>query len=181
MRNLISRIIREELENIIDKNDSFDFNKSVYIPETKSVIAPYMIVDEDDKSISVLNIKEIMRDIFRDDAYGYDITIHKVKLPKSQIEVLSDVENKEGFKYIKIPYWLFKNNLIGLEIKRIKGGWDGSGYKKRLDIPVKKLLNTDFISNFKDENVINYISITNPERKTNELIRSYAEKGFELL
>ena len=180
MRNLIRKILREETENT-SFNDSFDFNNSIYLSETKSVVAPYMIVGEDDKTISVLNIKEIMRDIFRDDAYGYDITIHKVKLPKSQIEVLSDVENKEGFKYIKIPYWLFKNNFADLEIKRINGGWDGTGYKKRLDIPVKKLLNPKFISNFKDENVVNYISITNPERKTNELIRSYAEKGFELL
>lgn len=181
MRNLIHKIIREEIENSSLLNDSFDFNKSVYISETKSVVAPYMIVGEDDKTISVLNIKEIMRDVFLDNAYGYDITIHRVKLPKSQVEVLSDVNGKEGFKFIKIPYWLFKNNLTDLEIKRIKGGWDGSGHKKRLDIPVDKLLNSNFISNFKDENVVNYISITNPERKTNELIRSYAEKGFKLL
>jgi hypothetical protein len=177
MKNLIRRILKEEIEN----TNSFDFDKTVYIPETKSIVGPYMIVGEDDKTITVLNIKEIMGDVFLDNAHAYDITIHRVKLPKSQVEILSDVEGKEGFKYIKIPYWLFKNNLIDLDVKRIKGGWDYSSHKKRLSIPVRKLLNSNFISNFKDENVVNYISITNPDRKTNELIRSYAEKGFEPL
>ena len=40
-------------------------------------------------------------------------------LPISQIEVLDDVPGKDGFKFIKMPYWFFKKNQNDLRISRI--------------------------------------------------------------
>jgi hypothetical protein len=164
-------------ENMINQ---YDFNKCIYIADDKSIVGPYMIIDENENFISLLNIKERVRDyhLFMDNAQSYDITIHRISLPKTNIEVVGDVIGKEGFKYIKLPYWLYKKNINDLEVKRIKGTWDGVKYKKRLDIPVDKLLNSDFINNFKDDNVINYIRQTNDDNRTNYLITNYNKNGF---
>ena len=153
-----------------------DFNKSTYSPEDKSIIAAYMITSESDKSIEILNIKEIERGgVFLDNAIGYDITIHRTTLSKPQVEVLEDVPGMERFKYIRIPYYLYKSNLNGLEVKRFKGGFDGEKYRKRLNIPAIKELNVSFMSELKDPNVINYIKITNPDERTHFLLGLYSK------
>jgi hypothetical protein len=41
---------------------------------------------------------------------SYKIKIHKFKLPKSQVTILDDDTGFEGFKFIKITYWLVKKN-----------------------------------------------------------------------
>ena len=152
----------ENMSNIIR-----DFDKSTYSTEDKSIIAAYMITSESEESIEILNIKETERSgIFLDNAIGYDITIHRVTLNKPQVEVLEDVTGKEGFKYLKIPYQIYKSKLNDLEIKRFKGGFDGEKYKKRLSIPAIKTMNPSFISEFKDPNVVNYIKVTNPDERT---------------
>jgi hypothetical protein len=34
----------------------------------------------------------------------YSVTFHRVTLPKSQVTILDDVDGKEGFSYIRIPF-----------------------------------------------------------------------------
>lgn len=162
----------ENIDNIIR-----DFDKSTYSPEDKSIITSYMITSENEKSIEILNIREIpdRRGIFMDNAIGYDITIHRTTLNKPQVEVLEDVPGKEGFKYIKIPYYLYKANLNDLEVKRFKGGFDGEKYKKRLSIPAIKTENVSFMLEFKDPNVVNYIKVTNPDERTDFLVGLYSK------
>lgn len=166
----------KRFENI-DNNIIRDFDKSTYSPEDKSIIAAYMITSEDEKSIEILNIKEIpdRKGVFMDNAIGYDITIHRTNLDKSRIEILEDVPGMQGFKYIKIPYQIYKSKLNDLEIRRFKGGFDGEKYKKRLSIPAVKTMDPSFISEFKDPNVVNYIKVTNPDERTHFLLGLYSK------
>jgi hypothetical protein len=97
-----------------------DFNKLVYNPEDKSMVGAYMVTGDNGKMIDVLNIREELdrAGLFLDGAESYNIDIRFSKLPKSQIEILGPVEGKEGFDYIKIPYWLYKKMPEELNIKR---------------------------------------------------------------
>jgi hypothetical protein len=129
----------ENIENI-----EYDFNDSNYDAETKSIIAAYMIIEDSEKSITVLNIKEFedRRSIFVDGYIPYTIEVNKVKLPKSQIQIIGEVSDIPGFNWIKIPYWLVRNNP-GLKILRIKD-------RKRLYKMHPKL----------DDDVLKYLSST---------------------
>jgi hypothetical protein len=100
-----------------------DFYKLVYNPEDKTAVGAYLITGETDKTIEVLNLIERLCEIstFLDNVKPYSFIPHKVKLPKSQIEIIGDVEGKEGFKFIKIPYWLVKKSDGKLNISRIEG------------------------------------------------------------
>lgn len=104
-----------------NKFSDYDFNMSIYDPLDKFVVGAYMIIEDTEKSITVLNLKERedTRGFFTDGKLPYTFTVHKIRLPKSQIEVLGFVEGIEGFNWIKIPYWLTKSNL-DLKITRIK-------------------------------------------------------------
>jgi hypothetical protein len=53
--------IKEVMGVISEQENSpmFDFNKITFIPEDKSIVGAYMITGEDDKTIDILNIKEI--------------------------------------------------------------------------------------------------------------------------
>lgn len=137
----------------------YDFYKTTYNPDDKSIVGAYMITGEDDKTIQVMNIKEMIREnrIYMDNAKEYSLGIHKFILPKSQVEVLDNVEGMEGFNYIKIPYWLYKKMIDQLEIVRIQG-------KKRPDVPLYQTKNKIFIKKLSDPDVIKYISITNPDK-----------------
>jgi len=150
-----------------------DFNNSVYLPDEKAIIGSYFITGETDDSISLLNIKEFGSEIasFGDNALPYSVTIHNITLPKSKIEVISAVEGKEGFSYIKIPYWLYKENLSDLSIKRCKGTYHNM---KRLDLRDVSLSNKELMSNFKDPNVVKYFSISNPDERTQQQVKNYA-------
>lgn len=149
-----------------------DFNKSVYIPEDRAIIAAYMITKDDGKFINVLNIKETKTgNIFMDNHVGYDITIHNTLLNKSKVQVVGDVTEFPGFSYLKIPYGIFKTNQEALEIKR------GKDKLKRLSIPAKKTEdNPNFMINFKDINVINYLKSMYSDERTNYLLSLYANK-----
>jgi len=153
-------------------NPSYDFNKTTYIPEDKSIVGAYMITGEDGDSLQIMNIKEMAREnrIFMDNAQEYNLNIQKFNLPKSQVEVLGDVEDMEGFNYIKIPYWLYKKMIDQLEVIRIKG-------KKRSDVTYAQSRNNSFLKKLNDPDVIKYISITNPDKSgiTNLL---YAAKRY---
>lgn len=142
-----------------DVNPSYDFNKTTYVPEDKSIVGAYMITGEDDNNIQILNIKEMAREnrFFMDNAQDYYLNIQKFNLPKSQVEVLGEVEGMEGFNYIKIPYFLYKKMIDQLEVIRIKG-------KKRSDVTYAQSRNNSFLKKLNDPDVIKYISITNPDK-----------------
>lgn len=127
-----------------NENIEYSFNDSNYDAASKSITAAYMIIEDSEKSITVLNIKEFedKRSIFVDGYIPYTIEVNKVKLPKSQIQIIGEVSDIPGFNWIKIPYWLVINNP-GLKILRVKG-------RKRLC-----KMYTDL-----DDNVLKYLNST---------------------
>ena len=112
----------EDVETIPTEEDDtqFDFYKGVYEPDTKTYVGSYLVGEETPKQLEVYNIIERPdRDaIFVSNHVPYSMSLHKVKLPLSQIEILGDVPGKEGFKFIRMPYWFFKKN-DGLRIQRL--------------------------------------------------------------
>jgi hypothetical protein len=142
-----------------DVNPSYDFNKTTYVPDDKSIVGAYMITGEDNNSIQVLNIKEMVREnsIFMDNAQPYNLNVQQFNLPKSQVTVLGEVEGVEGFNYIKIPYFLYKKMIDQLEIVRLKG-------KKRAKVSYPQSRDNRFLKKLNNPDVIKYISITNPDK-----------------
>jgi hypothetical protein len=138
-----------------------DFYKSVYNPEDKSIIAAYTIYDETDKMIELLNVKEFFtgKGVYMDGADPYNIKTHKVKLPKSQIEIIGPVEGKEGFQYIKIPYWLFKKQSDDLSIKRYPK-------LKRITFSNNQYRDNEFLKSMSDPKIINHLVSSNPDDGT---------------
>ena len=105
-----------------DTDDSqFDFYKGEYESDTKSYVGAYMVGEETPKQLEVYNIIERPdRDsIFASNHRPYSMSFRKTMLPLSQIEMLGDVPGKEGFKFIRIPYWFFKKNQNDLKISRL--------------------------------------------------------------
>ena len=97
----------EETNNTGDLN----FYKSTFNPDKKTFTAAYKIIDDTkDKVIEVLNIQETEYKnlMFVSGNIAYTIKIYKIRLPKSQVKILDNDTNKEGFKFIEIPYWLVK-------------------------------------------------------------------------
>jgi hypothetical protein len=167
------RIIVKEVQNLklIEQEEDVDttpnFNKLVYIPEEKVVIGPYMIVGDSDKMIDVLNIHEQLDNtgLFMDGAESYNIYIYFSKLPKSQIEILGPVEGKEGFEFIKIPYWLYKKMSKELSIKRYSG-------KKRLSIARSQVYG-DFLKMINNPDVERYFYIIDTDEYSHQRFKSY--------
>lgn len=155
--NRIKEVMGVILEQ--DVNPSYDFNKTTYIPEDKSIVGAYMITGEDDNSIQILNIKEMIREnsIFMDNAQPYYLNVQEFNLPKSQATILGDVEGMEGFNYIKIPYFLYKKMIDQLEIVRLKG-------KKRVKVSYPQSRDNRFLKKLNNPDVLKYISITNPDK-----------------
>jgi hypothetical protein len=144
-----------------------DFNKLVYLPEEKAMIGAYMITGDSGKMIEVLNIKEFLDNsgLFMDGAESYNIYIYFSKLPKSQIDILGPVEGKEGFVFIKIPYWLYKKNVEGLSIKR-------SLVKKRLSISRSQVYG-DYLKLINDPNVEKYFFEVDKDEDSRQRFKSY--------
>lgn len=159
LREDINRI--KQMMGVISEdemNPSYNFNKTVYFPENKVIVGAYMITGEDEKNIEVLNLKEIADEkIYMDNAISYSITVNKVNLPKSQVKVVGEVDGRDGFYYIEIPYWLFKKLDGQLDVKRIEG-------KKRLSISYAQSRNDAYMKKLIDPDVVKYISITNPDK-----------------
>jgi hypothetical protein len=147
-----------------------DFNKSVYNPEEKSVIAAYMITNDLPNMVEVLNIQENLdrSGLFMDGAESYNIDIHFSKLPKSQIEILGDVPGKEGFVFIKIPYWLYKKNPKDLSIRRYTK-------LKRLSIS-RPQVNKDFLKLLNDPNVERYFNVIDTDDVSQQRFRMYKQQ-----
>ena len=160
---LSSRI--NEQEEPVDTTP--DFNKLVYLPEEKVMIGAYMVTGNNGKMIEVLNIKEVLDNsgLFMDGAESYNIYIFFSKLPKSQIEMFGPVEGKEGFEFIKIPYWLYKKNVEGLSIRR-------SLVKKRLSISRSQVYG-DYLKQINDPNVEKYFFTVDKDDSSRQRFKSY--------
>lgn len=160
---LSSRI--NEQEEPVDTTP--DFNKLVYIPEEKAMVGAYMVTGDNGKMIEVLNIKEFLDNsgLFMDGAESYNIYIYFSKLPKSQIQMLGPVEGKEGFEFIKIPYWLYKKNVEELSIKR-------SLVKKRLSIARSQVYG-DYLKLINDPNVEKYFFEVDKDESSRQRFKSY--------
>jgi hypothetical protein len=146
----------EETKNTGD----LDFYKSKYNSDDNSFTAAYKIIDDTpEKFIEVLNIHEIYVEgkTFFDKKFPYDIKIFKFRLPKSQIEILDEETGKEGFKFIRIPYWLVKKEPEQYKIKR-------KDISKRLDnkynAPQKNL------EGKVDDSVVEYISTLDGDKQS---------------
>jgi hypothetical protein len=153
-----------------------DFYKTVFNPEDKSLIGAYMITGETDKMVDILNIKELKSDkgVYMDGADPYTIQIHRTKLPKSQIEILGPVDDKEGFKFIKMPYWLFKKMPTELGVKRLTN-------KRKINFTYDQYRSNDFFKELGDPNVQKQISVLNTDDVTpiwvNQLSKRYNPEG----
>ena len=103
-----------------------------------------------------------------DGAESYNIDIHFSKLPKSQIEILGDVPGKEGFVFIKIPYWLYKKNPKDLSIRRYTK-------LKRLSIS-RPQVNKDFLKLLNDPNVERYFNVIDTDDVSQQRFRMYKQQ-----
>jgi hypothetical protein len=167
------RIIVKENQylKLIEQEEEVDttpnFNKLVYIPEEKAVIGAYMIVGDTGKMIDVLNIHEQLDNagLFMDGAEAYNIHIFFSKLPKSQIKILGSVEGKEGFEFIKIPYWLYKKMSKELSIKRYSK-------LKRLSI-ARNQVNDNFFKMINNPDVERYFNIIDTDDISQQRFKSY--------
>lgn len=116
--------VDEQEEEVMsgDTDDSqFDFFKGEYEPETKTYVGSYLVGEETPKQLEVYNIIERPdKDAyFMSGHQPYSVSLRKAMLPLSQIEILGDVPGKEGFKFIRMPYWFFKKNQNDLRISRL--------------------------------------------------------------
>jgi len=167
------RIIIKENQylKLIEQEEGVDttpnFNKLVYLPEEKAMIGAYMVVGDNGKMIDVLNINEVLDNtgLFMDNAESYNIHIFFSKLPKSQIKMLGPVEGKEGFEFIKIPYWLYKKMSKELSIKRYAG-------KKRLSI-TRSQVNNNFFKSINNPDVERYFNIIDTDDLSQQRFKSY--------
>ena len=152
---------QEEEKSNEDTTITPDFYKNVYNPEDKSIVGAYTIYDETDKMVELLNVKEILtnKGFYMDGADPYNIKIHKVKLPKSQIDILGPVEGKEGFQYIKIPYWLFKKQSDDLTVKRYPK-------LKRITFNQFQYKDNNFLKSMSDPKIIDHLVASNPDDGT---------------
>jgi hypothetical protein len=164
---LDKHIYRDDIE--------FDFDKATYLSDERAIIAAYFITKQNEKSIEILNIKEFAADTatFMDNARPYSVTFHKGTLPTSQIEILGEVPEREGFFYVKVPYWLYKETPE-LNIKRIVGDFH---HMKRLDLRDFSLRNNELMSNFKDPNVIKYFAASDKDKRTQQQVINYGRRS----
>jgi hypothetical protein len=163
-------LFEEEDNTKDDSSIDLDFYKTTYNPDDKSIIGAYDIINDSDKMIEVLNIHELKSDkgVYMDGSEPYNIKINKVKLPKSQIETLESVEDKEGFNYIKIPYWLFKK-LPELSIKRLTN-------PRKINFTPYQYKDNDFLKQMNDPEIVNHITTLNPDSTTKTWVNSIGKR-----
>jgi hypothetical protein len=87
----IMGVINEQESSL---SNLYDFNTTTYNSGDKSIVGAYMIIDETDKMIELMNINEIEKNtsIYVDNARPYRINVKRSKLPKSQIEILGVIQ-----------------------------------------------------------------------------------------
>jgi hypothetical protein len=168
--NVYNRELSEDDEETLSEPD---FNKLVYNPKDKSVIGIYYVVNETDKILEVLNLLETDNEsTFLDGYKSYSFEPNRIKLPKSQIEVIGNIDGKEGFKSIKIPYWLVKKSEGKLNIKRIDGN-------KKFSLN-KSQGNKGYLEKLNDPNIDKILKITGSDKDLEilEKYRNYYKSKF---
>jgi hypothetical protein len=119
-------ITEKQLSNIISIiNEQSEPNllyKTLYNPDTKTILASYYLIQERPDSFFVANPKEFVnRSVeWGDGSQDYKIGIELVDLPKSQVEIEGNIDGFPNFKIFKIPYFLFKKEPK-LSIRRFEG------------------------------------------------------------
>ena len=110
----------EDGQEEVDTND-YDFMKGEYEADTKSYVGSYLVGEETPKQLEVYNIRQYPDNdsFFVSGHKPYSMSLHKAMLPISQIEILDDVPGKDGFKFIRMPYWFYKKNMEDLKIQRV--------------------------------------------------------------
>ena len=148
-----------------EQTSDLTFYKSKFNSDDNSFTAAYKIIDDSsEKVVEVLNIQEIENENrkFFDKKKSYKIRIHKFRLHKSQVTILDEDTGFEGFKFIKIPYWLVKKNPEQFRIIRIND-------KKRLDNKYNVKDNT--LVGKVDDDVVDYIRITDGDEQSIKKIK----------
>ena len=173
-------------KNIYRDDVEYDFDKAVYLSDERAIIGAYFITSENvddiinnpnkEGSVEILNVKEFCSETgtFGDNAMPYSVTFHRGSYPISKIAILGPVPEKEGFFFIKVPYWLYKETPE-LNIKRCVGYFHGM---KRLDLRDISLSDKKFMSNFKDPDVVRYFANSNIDKRTQKLVNIYSKMGL---
>jgi len=167
----LQRIIEDVESTEETPNLSPDFYKTVFNPEDKSLIGAYVITGETDKMVDILNIKELKSDkgMYMDGAEPYTIQIYRTKLPKSQIEILGPVDGKEGFEFIKMPYWLFKKMPTELGVKRLTNN-------RKITFTNSQYSDNQFLKELNNPDVQKQISILNTDSVTPTWVKTMARR-----
>jgi hypothetical protein len=159
------------IENKSYNNIDLNFNKTTYIEDEKSIIGAYFILEQNDKEVKILDIKEHKKEtVYMDNATPYTISVQTIILPMNKIEILFEDELRKGFFYIKIPYWLYRNNIDQLEIKRV------SDPNKRIDIQKRDYDNKKIIDAFKQEKIFDYFKSSNFDKRTQTNVRLFYDR-----
>lgn len=162
------------MKESIESTPNLSYYKSLYLPEEKSFIGSYIVTDDtQSNTIEIINIieNEFEGRMFVDGVKPFNIEIHKIKLPKSQVEIIGDVEDNEPFKYVKLPYWLYKKNKDVLRIQKIEG-------EKRF-VPNKSNDRPDFTQKLQDKHIADYFNMKDHEgqgRKSFESLKNKKKK-----
>lgn len=176
---LIGKINEQDQPNLLFKTN--------YLPDQKAVEASYYLYKDKPNSYLVVNPKEFIKKQIEwaDGSQDYSLGFEMVELPKSQVEVIGEIEGNPEFKIFKIPYWLYKKEPK-LEIKRFEG-------KKRPTLSgkedvLKSIADLDILDAFKAlggdyEKLVRYVNIIKnpikpkpyeyPEKSTDSLGKSY--------
>lgn len=133
----IKQIIKEEVTE-----PNYLFTKE-YIDEDKSIVTTYFIKEEGDKIYKVINPMEFIDNdsVWADGYRPYKIKLNEFNLPKSQVQILGEID---GYTIFKIPYWLFKKNrdmnIVRLDI-------DNKRYKNYHDDEMFEMFDKETITN----------------------------------
>ena len=132
----IKQIIKEEVTE-----PNYLFTKE-YIAEDKSVITTYFIKEEGDKIYKVINPMEFIDNdsVWADGYRPYKIKLNEFNLPKSQVQILGEID---GYTIFKIPYWLFKKNR---DMNIVRLSMDNKRYKNYHDDEMFKIFDKDTIT-----------------------------------
>lgn len=162
----LKRFDENENNEGLDKKE-YNFFKTEFIAEEKAIVGAYYIVKKGEKSIEVLNLKESPNHnaTYMDNSTPYTIkSVNKCILPLSQITIIGPVDDREGFFFIKIPYWLFKKD-DGLSIYRYdkKKRFDGGRTIEGLISNVTKEYKKEYLTKMLDPNVEKYLKASNKD------------------
>ncbi len=96
--------------------------KTQYNANDKSILVSYFLLEEKPNTYVVVNPKEFLDKsrVWADGADVYKLNFDIAQLPKSQVEIVGEINDHPKYKIFKIPYWLYKKEPK-LEVKRIDG------------------------------------------------------------